>query len=330
MTMRPFKLPGDFDVFLEVIPPSFQYPDNPEWSVQPDEMESLEDQIKGIRQIWPLIRVAQLLSPPFRDIMHGFIWEEDGKAVGLVNVSREGATDAWEIGNVSVLPAYRRRGIARKLIEASLELLREHGAQRATLDVIDANVPAYTLYQKLGFEQFGGTVEYKYTEQTPPAECPLSDDYIVEPLGLFDWRPRYELIRRATPNRIQAYQPVEEKRYRSSLALRVVMPVLFRVTGVQLKRLLVKIRASGQVVAAGGYQARKRAGGISEVRVFADPVHPAPAQHLISHLTRQLRAISPEARIQFSVPQWNEPLVAAAEAAGFAKRYVYHKMGMVL
>jgi ribosomal protein S18 acetylase RimI-like enzyme len=330
MAMRPFKLPDDFDILLDVIPRSFQYPDNPEWSVQPDEMESLEAQVKGIRQIWPLIRVAKLLSPPFRDIMRGFIWEEDGKAVGLVNFSREGATDTWEIGNVSVLPAYRRRGIARKLVEASLEMLRERGARRVTLDVIDANAPAYALYQKLGFEQFSGTAECEYTGAAPPDVYPLPDEYAVEPLGLFDWRPRYELARRVTPDRIQAYRPVEEKRYRSPPMLRVIMPVLSRVMSVQSKQLLVKIQASGQVVAVGGHQTHKRAGGVSEARVFADPAHPAPIRHLISDLTRQVRAINPETRVQFSAPQWNETLAAAAEAAGFAKRCTYHKMGLVL
>ncbi|RPJ18944.1 MAG: hypothetical protein EHM35_21300, partial [Planctomycetaceae bacterium] len=86
MSIRPFKLPGDIPVLVELIPPAFQYPENPEWSVQPDEMENLVDTFNTLRRIWPIFRALQLISPPLRDALRGFVWDEDGKAVGLTNV----------------------------------------------------------------------------------------------------------------------------------------------------------------------------------------------------------------------------------------------------
>lgn len=51
-----------------------------------------------------------------RDALHGFIYQDDGKPVGMINFTRQG-NDEWLIGSVTVQPTYRRRGIARKLVE---------------------------------------------------------------------------------------------------------------------------------------------------------------------------------------------------------------------
>ena len=67
---------------VEMIVDSFQYPENPAWSVQTDEAEQLVDGMRNVARIWPLIRVIQLFSPPMRDLLQGYLWEEDGQIVG--------------------------------------------------------------------------------------------------------------------------------------------------------------------------------------------------------------------------------------------------------
>jgi ribosomal-protein-alanine N-acetyltransferase len=60
--------------------------------------------------------------------------------------------DELHINNVAVHPEFRRRGIARRLLEHVLEAADRRGAPRATLEVRESNDAARRLYEGLGFE----------------------------------------------------------------------------------------------------------------------------------------------------------------------------------
>jgi len=60
--------------------------------------------------------------------------------------------------------AYRRRGLARRVLAALSQFAADAGAQRAYLQVEAANTPAVTLYAGLGFE-----VAYRYRYWDRPA-----------------------------------------------------------------------------------------------------------------------------------------------------------------
>ncbi len=49
-------------------------------------------------------------------------------------------------------PALRRKGYSTQLVTAMLDWGRQHGAQYAYLQVVDANQPAQQLYAKIGFQ----------------------------------------------------------------------------------------------------------------------------------------------------------------------------------
>ena len=75
---------------------------------------------------------------------------EDGQVLGYVGsqtVLREA-----DMMNVAVAAAYRRRGIARMLVE---ELIRQLDAYQLTLEVRASNAPAIALYESMGFTQVG-------------------------------------------------------------------------------------------------------------------------------------------------------------------------------
>ena len=65
------------------------------------------------------------------------------------------AADEAEILTVGVVPAARRRGIARELIAALLDTARARGARTAYLEVRIDNHPARTLYTSEGFVEVG-------------------------------------------------------------------------------------------------------------------------------------------------------------------------------
>lgn len=330
MPLRPFRLPDDLPVLIDVIPPSFQYPENEAWSIQADEAESMVDSFNGLRKIWPVVRVLQLAWPPLRDVMRGFIWEADGRAVGVTNVLRTGATDQWLIGNVSVLPEYRRRGIARKLVEACVEYARERGARQITLEVVDGNVPAVALYEALGFERFSGECELERPPNGPADVVSLPDGYTIAPVSLFAWQPAYELAQRVVPEAVKTYRPVEPGRYKQPAVLRPFLPLLFRAMGARSHAFEARHGADGAIVGRAGISTRTRRGGTNTVRLTLDPAHGALAPALLSFLAREIEQRSPGRRIEMAIAHWQAAVIDAALDAGFTRRMDSISMGMVL
>jgi [ribosomal protein S18]-alanine N-acetyltransferase len=104
-----------------------------------------------------------------------FKWELQNAPVSQVHVVRaaDGAivafctiwviADEVHINNVAVLPAHRRKGLGRTLLEAVLETAASQGARRATLEVRRSNDAAIRLYQGMGFELAGARPRY-YTD----------------------------------------------------------------------------------------------------------------------------------------------------------------------
>ena len=339
MPIRSLALPGDLEPLGEMVAEAFQYPEHPEWSVQADEVESMSASLKNYRRLWPLVRGIQWVSPALRDILHGYVWEEDGQIVGFTQVSRRGTTDVWYVSGVGVHPGYRRRGIARQLVSRSLELLRARGGRVALLDVIDGNVPAYHLYQSLGFEAYSGELVLQWR---PPAAAPsasplagvsaalpLPAGYLQENVGLFEWRSRYRLAQRITPEKIRAYEPVQEDRYRRPPSARLLMPLLLKADGVRAACSVIRTPA-GEVVAYARGEARVREKGRHEIHAELDPAHGALAPYVIQALLHRVQSQRPGRLVEMGLSEWQSALASAARAAGFEQRQRMHRMGMLL
>ena len=77
-----------------------------------------------------------------------------GRAAGfLLNGIRNNGnqTIAWN-GGTGVASDFRRQGVGKVLVEASLELYREHEVDVATLEAISTNTAAIKLYEECGYE----------------------------------------------------------------------------------------------------------------------------------------------------------------------------------
>lgn len=74
--------------------------------------------------------------------------------IGLVASGQRsiaGKKVAWN-GGTGVATEYRRQGVGRQLMEATLQLYDEAGAEVATLEAISKNEKAIRLYEQLGYE----------------------------------------------------------------------------------------------------------------------------------------------------------------------------------
>jgi ribosomal-protein-alanine N-acetyltransferase len=80
-------------------------------------------------------------------------YAESGELVGYAIVSRY--VDAWHLMNIAVAPEFRRRGIARALLERLFEVTASDPRRGYTLEVRVSNAEAIRLYERLGFEARG-------------------------------------------------------------------------------------------------------------------------------------------------------------------------------
>jgi mycothiol synthase len=85
--------------------------------------------------------------------------EVAGQILNFVATGGDGSTIGWT-ESIAVRRPYRRRGVARALLAASLERVRVAGATTAALDVDTANENhALALYESLGFQKVAEQLE---------------------------------------------------------------------------------------------------------------------------------------------------------------------------
>ncbi len=101
----------------------------------------------------------------------------DGAPVGIVNLGVRG--DRGWIGGLGVVPAVRRKGIGRALMEAVLAVAPGH----VTLEVLEQNEPAIRLYEELGFTRTRVLEVWSLTAHLRPVEARTGE---LRPLGQDD------------------------------------------------------------------------------------------------------------------------------------------------
>lgn len=172
--------------------------------------QSVASEFRALAWWGPLLWVLDRMSMGGEGFT-GFVWEEDGRVVGNVTLSREWVSPrCWLISNVVVEPAYRRRGIARQLMEAAMDFVASRRGTWAFLMVRRENQAAIRLYETLGFSEIGGRVTLRREfPPRPTAEVPLGPGRAVREVSFRDGRALVDLARAATPEAIQRIQPVQ-------------------------------------------------------------------------------------------------------------------------
>jgi len=102
--------------------------------------------------------VAELAKRPQAFSVLAFWGPERGLPIGLVNCIEGFSTFACKplinVHDVAVLPAYRGQRVAEKMLKLVEQIARERGACKLTLEVLQGNVGALKLYQRVGFSNY--------------------------------------------------------------------------------------------------------------------------------------------------------------------------------
>lgn len=125
------------------------------------------------RQIHALIRSSRAVCR--LAIIDG---EVAGWCAGLTRRHSRGLTG--RVYTLAVLPKFRGRGLARKLLNATMDELKLRGARSVYLEVEATNTPALELYARMGFHPVRVLPSY-YGEQRPGISMRVTFD----PLPLF-------------------------------------------------------------------------------------------------------------------------------------------------
>lgn len=164
-------------------------------------------EMRYLSRMGPGLNVLAGVSDLTQGIGLGYVWIEDGRLIGNVSIYPANwpaaAGDAWIIANVAVHPDFRGRGIAHKLMLASLETIRRRSKRRdhpiAILQVENSNSVAQHLYERLGF-----TRERVWTHwrRSANARLPAPIDHAVGYITRRrrgEWHAEYALAQCARP-----------------------------------------------------------------------------------------------------------------------------------
>jgi ribosomal-protein-alanine N-acetyltransferase len=111
------------------------------------------------REAFTKKQIAQLLTD-YNAI--SLLARYDGKAVGFTigRVSVDEKALAGHILTLDVLPAQRRRGIGRKLLQELEDIFAEKNIREIYLEARVDNVAALRLYETMGYEKIGKLKNY--------------------------------------------------------------------------------------------------------------------------------------------------------------------------
>jgi ribosomal protein S18 acetylase RimI-like enzyme len=169
--------------------------------------------------LWRLNLNTGRLSP-------GFVWEEDGHIVGNVTLLPSKPSGRYLVANVAVHPNYRRRGIARLLMDESIKDVKRCGGHTIFLQVDKENDAAVALYQQMGFQSLGHMTNW----QSSPSRLrmlkglngPIPAGPPIRPLPGNRWQEAYELDRQSLPEALDWPEALAADAYKRTWWQRLV------------------------------------------------------------------------------------------------------------
>jgi ribosomal protein S18 acetylase RimI-like enzyme len=193
---RPVSIRTDLEQIADLIEVAFA-------SSMDDAGRAAIREMRMITQVGPLMMLVSGLNRVLGGLEDGFVWVDSGKIIGNVSVSPAAYPASYGrgfiIANVATHPAHRRRGIARQLINKSLEAIRQKGGKFAVLQVDAENHGAQQLYRELGFRDERVFARWhRPAHLRPPAR--LTPMPFITLRDGREWQHEYDIARLTRPN----------------------------------------------------------------------------------------------------------------------------------
>jgi ribosomal protein S18 acetylase RimI-like enzyme len=299
----------------------------------------------------PFVWLLDRTSLQFHETFRGFVWVEDGRVVGNINVGRIAPYSLrWLISNVAVRSDYQGRGIAHHLVQASIDLAKEHGGEWAVLQVHTDNVPACRLYQDLGFEQIAAMTELRLERVTPVALTPVEDPSArlrraqtsassVEPLsrsgqgfalrrrGYREWEKEYELALAATSTEAQWLNPLRAPDFMVGLDQRLSKWLSNLIAGREEHRLAVE--EGGRFIATLTVQASRWRGKHS-LKLMVHPDRRGQLEEMLVTKALSVLGSYPEQGVAVTHPTEHQEAIEALKLYGFIEKRTLAQMRLAL
>lgn len=129
-------------------------------------------------------RLAEYIHTYDVDLEHSLVAMQDGQMLGVAMLGRR-KDRAW-LTRLGVIPNTRRNGVGQALCEGFLEQAEKLNIQFQMLEVIKNNVPAHTLFSKLGFYEVGELLVLRRSPVIPPPEPVVADAQRLERIEALD------------------------------------------------------------------------------------------------------------------------------------------------
>lgn len=186
----------------------------------PEEETLIGTRPEGFRKIvrrvfrWDARLVLGFLRAIGRPVFRFFVVEDQGHVVATTLLTF--SSQAGYVSVVVVDPAYRRRGLARELLERARAVTRKRGKRFMVLDVLAVNAPARALYERLGYRPLRATAYFVHDRpdvfSTAPSEVPG-----LRRFDHRDARPLAAVARLGRPTELNRILPTTERELTGSL-----------------------------------------------------------------------------------------------------------------
>lgn len=289
------------------------------------DIHQFRSELRSMRSVGPLLWGASRISPAGSDLLTGYVFESGGRIVGCLTLSRlAGRPVRWLVANVAVHPDFRRRGIARQLVQAAIEHAQVRGDGLLVLDVRRENTGAYQLYQQLGFTLREETAEWRWLPgngwpQAVPAVLPIRFD----PLEPAQWRRARALVNEALTPAAREAAPVADGEW----LLYGLLGPLLSIGSWFRTRDTIRLAAGGASRLDGLIVSRaQRWAGLHQIQVVLRPGTEASlAGAAVSSLVSALRDYPP-LPVVASLRSPHQALLDALDAVGFQERQTLHRL----
>ena len=182
----------------------------------------------------------------------GYVYVLDGRLVGNVSIYPagwpKGMPAAWILANVGVHPDYQRRGIARCLMEASLDMVRRRGGKQVILQVNCDNTAARGLYESQGFMYERA---WRLWRRSGFVKMPLPHHrhLHISRLRAGEWQAEYALAQAVRPNSrggLGWLMPLHHSHFQIPLSKRILR--FFSLNSIE--KLVVREQGNADILAA--------------------------------------------------------------------------------